>query len=69
MPTQTTREYKYQSGTGSDAYTFKVLVDASSHYFIDSITTPMGAFSFDTGSLPESVVRDMVTAINTIQAL
>lgn len=69
MSVLTTRQYSFESGTGANKYTFVVYVDSDDNLSIKDIATPTGVFNFDSGSLPESVIRDMDGALDTVSAL
>lgn len=68
MSTVIGQEFLFQSGTGSDAWTFAVVVDASSNYFVEIRSSPLGDVGSDQLQIPASVIDDMEDAIQQVQS-
>ena len=68
MATLVNQEYQYQSGTGSDAWTYKVLIDSHGNYKIRVTSTPLGVSTRDLLDMPASVVEDMYYTIERLRS-
>jgi len=66
--TLTERIFTFSSGAGVNKYTFEIKVTSNEDLFILNIVTPNGTYNWDSGSLPESVIRDMDGALDTVRA-
>ena len=67
--TLTERRFQFDSGTGNNKYTFTIYVNQDDDLFVTDIQTPTGTFDFDSDKLPESVIRDMDAALDTVTAM
>jgi len=63
------RGYQFQSGTGSNAWVFTVLVDGSDNYYCRIDNAPSGLSNYDSLNIPESVVDDMKEAIDLVKSV
>lgn len=63
------QSYDYTSGSGSNQYGYRIIINSSSQYFARITSTPLGPVSAgDVVDIPESVLEDIATSITTLQS-
>lgn len=68
MATLTKRKFQYTSGSGTDKWTYDILVTSSDKYYGTIVNTPLGLADFDSLEIPESVLQDMIDSITALKA-
>lgn len=62
------QQYQYTSGTGSNMWTYNILISSTGVYTAQIVDTPLGAATYDLLEIPESVLNDIVSSITTLKA-